>query len=381
MKKILSIILTCAVLFTVTIPACATRTTAVSVSSAQITSAVKLNTTKKTLVKGQTYTLKVTGTSSTVKWSTSNKKIASVSSKGKVTAIAKGTATITAKVSGKKYTCKVSVETPKINKTSITLTESNTYGLKISGTTQKVSWTSSSASVASVSQKGVVTARKKGTATITAKLTSGKKYSCKVTVKSATVSLNNITATNYNITGNKGVVSVVTNKNSVPVDLTVTVLYYDKFGNLIDSVKKENYCLESNRTCALKIIAPFNKNTWEDIDYNSYKVKLSVEKTTNMVLGAKYISLDINNSPSTAMLVVGATNTGSKNLYTVQIAAVFFDENGDCIGYDYAYPDCKKAGSTDYVNLDYPYNRNYDSIPPASYKVYVNHAYNYTWMS
>jgi hypothetical protein len=44
-----------------------------------------------------------------------------------------------------------------------------------------VKWTSSKKSVATVSSKGVVKAKKKGTATITAKV-SGKKYTCKVTV-------------------------------------------------------------------------------------------------------------------------------------------------------------------------------------------------------
>lgn len=73
-------------------------------------STVKLNKTKLTLNVGETATLKLTGTKKTVTWSSSKKSVATVSKKGKVSAKKEGTATITAKVSGKKYTCKVTVK-------------------------------------------------------------------------------------------------------------------------------------------------------------------------------------------------------------------------------------------------------------------------------
>ena len=77
------------------------------------TKTVKLNTTKKTLTVGKTYQLKLTGTTKKITWSSSKKSVAKVSSKGKVTAIAAGTATITAKVDNKKYTCKITVKAPQ----------------------------------------------------------------------------------------------------------------------------------------------------------------------------------------------------------------------------------------------------------------------------
>ena len=70
---------------------------------------VKLN--KKTiyLAPKVKYKLKITGTKKKVTWKSSNKKIATVSKKGKVTAKKTGKVTITAKVRGKKYKCKVYV--------------------------------------------------------------------------------------------------------------------------------------------------------------------------------------------------------------------------------------------------------------------------------
>lgn len=70
---------------------------------------IYLNKTNVTLNVGKTVNLKISGTNKKVKWTSNKKSVATVSSKGKVKAISKGTATITAKVNGKKYNCKVVV--------------------------------------------------------------------------------------------------------------------------------------------------------------------------------------------------------------------------------------------------------------------------------
>lgn len=75
---------------------------------------VKISKTKITLNKGQVVTLKLTGTKEKVTWRSSDKKVAIVNSKGKVTAKANGTATITATVSGKRYTCRVTVKNANV---------------------------------------------------------------------------------------------------------------------------------------------------------------------------------------------------------------------------------------------------------------------------
>lgn len=71
---------------------------------------IKINKTKKTLYVGATYSLKISGTKSKVKWKSSNTKIATISSNGKITAKKKGSCTITAKVNNKKYKCDLKVK-------------------------------------------------------------------------------------------------------------------------------------------------------------------------------------------------------------------------------------------------------------------------------
>ncbi len=69
-----------------------------------------------------------------------------------------------------------------LNKTKITITEGDTAKLKVSGISGKVKWSSSKTSVATVSQKGVVKAKKEGTAVIKAKV-KNKTFKCKVFVE------------------------------------------------------------------------------------------------------------------------------------------------------------------------------------------------------
>lgn len=157
-----------------------------------------LDVTEKTLyVKGKdTVTLKAdTNLSDEIIWTSSNEKIAVVSAKGVVTAKAKGTAVITATCGEYTASCTVTVKSPAVslNKTKATLYTkgSNKVTLKASlkDLTGNVVYTSSNAKVAAVNKTtGVVTAKAKGTAVITA--TCGDyTATCTVTVKTPTLKL------------------------------------------------------------------------------------------------------------------------------------------------------------------------------------------------
>ncbi|BBF41945.1 protein containing ChW-repeats and cell-adhesion domain [Lachnospiraceae bacterium KM106-2] len=172
-----------------------------SVTVKEKITSIKLNKTSLRIGVKKTYKLKATVKSNNasnqkLKWSTSNKKIAKVSSSGKVTGVKKGYATITVKATdgtNAKATCKVRIVTAvssiKLNKYSVKLIEGQTTKLKATVNPKKatykgVTWKSSKTSVATVDSKGKVTSHKPGVATITAKAKddSGKTAKCIVTV-------------------------------------------------------------------------------------------------------------------------------------------------------------------------------------------------------
>lgn len=165
----------------------------------QVTS-MKLNYTSKTLVKGKKFTLKASftpanATNKKVAWSSSNTKIASVTSKGVVTGIRGGVAVITAvsQDGGHVATCIVTVKQPvtsvTLNRSSYTLGIGKTIALKATvkstySSNQKLKWTSSNVNIATVSSKGVVTGKRRGTVTIKCSTTdgSGEYATCKIKV-------------------------------------------------------------------------------------------------------------------------------------------------------------------------------------------------------
>lgn len=97
----LSVLLTIAVLTVFILP-----------STVVAASGISLNTTSKTIHVGETYRLKLNNAEGTVKWKSSDKKVAEVNEKGKVKGLASGTATITAVYKKKNYSCTVTVKHP-----------------------------------------------------------------------------------------------------------------------------------------------------------------------------------------------------------------------------------------------------------------------------
>ena len=148
----------------------------------QAASKAKLNKTKATLYVGQSLTLKLKGAGGKKTWSSSQKKVASVTKKGKVTARKKGIATISVKADGKKYRCKVTVKNPYLNETKLELEPGEGFRLKLTGA-KAATWKSSKTQVATVKNGYVRAGKSEGKTVITCKARNKKSYTCQVTVK------------------------------------------------------------------------------------------------------------------------------------------------------------------------------------------------------
>lgn len=234
LTKGMSIILALVMIISLAIP---------KINSDAASKKIKLSSSKVTMTVGATKTLTLKKGSKkikkSVKWKSSNKNVAKVSSKGKIIAKKKGTVTITATYKKKKYKCKITVKakgsstsvkttptpakttpeptaTPKPTATPtptpkvepFTLSESKVSmnigdrkvinvldnGADYIGLSSSVKWSSSNEDVVSVDNAyikstktphGRLLAESNGTATITAKITSSsgtKELSCEVTV-------------------------------------------------------------------------------------------------------------------------------------------------------------------------------------------------------
>lgn len=170
-------------------------------------SGITLNNSTLSLTTGQNFTLQAmlspsNATNKEVTWESSDAGVAAVSKDGVVTAKKAGKATIVAKAadeSGKYASCVVTVTEAKKEVTGVTLNKSS-LNLGIGGsevlsatvlpadaTNKQVTWLSSTPSVATVSQSGVVTGVKEGTTQISVITADGSKTAiCSVTVSGQT---------------------------------------------------------------------------------------------------------------------------------------------------------------------------------------------------
>lgn len=159
------------------------------------------------------YTISSNLNSSNIVWKSSNEKIATVDSNGKVTAISLSNETpvyITASINGYSSTCKVIVSNSYVATKGISLNKSNlniligtseklTATINPSNATNKdINWKSSDTSIATVDSNGNVTAKKVGTVIITV---SSSKYTatCRVNIVD-TVSLKGISINKKSLT-------------------------------------------------------------------------------------------------------------------------------------------------------------------------------------
>ncbi|HAP21358.1 MAG TPA: hypothetical protein DCR27_08765 [Lachnospiraceae bacterium] len=117
-----------------------------------------------------------------LKWKSKNKKVATVSQKGKITAKKPGWITINVTGYQVKDEYNNWVEKPCFKKKKVVINRGRRKRLKLNAGSGKKKYKSSNPAIATVSSKGVVRGRRKGRTVITAKYC-GYKMKCRVTVK------------------------------------------------------------------------------------------------------------------------------------------------------------------------------------------------------
>ena len=159
------------------------------------TTSVTVNTKNVTVKTGQSFQLTASRapitSSNGITYSSKSTKIATVSKTGKITGKKAGTTYIYVKSGSKKVTVKVKVEGVKTTKltanaTEKTLNRGKSFNWKVTRTpansSEGITYSTSNKSIATVSKTGKITAKKKGTVTITAK-SGNQKVSAIITVR------------------------------------------------------------------------------------------------------------------------------------------------------------------------------------------------------
>lgn len=148
--------------------------------------AIELSDRQITLEAGESKKLKASAsTGHPVTFKSSKSSIASVDENGRILAKKPGTASITATADKTSVKCKVTVRQPsvKLSKSSASLYRKKKLRLSVTSSSKNPpKWKSNKKSVATVDQKGLVTAVKHGSAVITVTV-DGVSRTCEITVK------------------------------------------------------------------------------------------------------------------------------------------------------------------------------------------------------
>lgn len=207
-------IYTVAVMLGISIPVSSFTGVNTVITAEAATAKPKISNKTRSVYVGETTKVSLKNVSKNVKWKTSNKKVAAIKVNGtEVTITGKkaGKAVVSATYNKKNYKCTVTVKNKLVSisekKKSLVVGNSVELTLKNGGSGTK--WSTSKKSVASIRANGnkvVITGKKAGKATVTAKV--GKKnYKCTVTVKNSPKISNKTreikvgTATDVDITG------------------------------------------------------------------------------------------------------------------------------------------------------------------------------------
>lgn len=290
------------------------------------------------LEKGETTTLTATvetsdGSTPEISWSSSDEDVATVDSTGKVTAVAGGTAIITAKAGSKKATCEVTVtsavEGVSLDQTTLTLEKEGTATLvptitPADATNKKITWFSDNKKVATVDEAGKVIALAGGTAIITATTEDGAKTAtCTVTVinpvksislnktsttihkgdtETLTVTVNPTDADAHNIQFSSDDESVAT------VDTTTGEITAVSVGTatITATVTQENGTKKFTEACKVEVVVPL---TGIAIDKTSLELTTNGDNTTDV--------LTVSPKPTDAVLGTVTWSSSDETVATV----------------------------------------------------------------
>lgn len=316
----------------------ASCTVQVTVPTVKVTG-ITLNKTNASVVKGKTVALTATvtpdtATDKTIKWTTSNKNVATVSPDGVVTAVAAGTAIITATAaddSGVKATCKITVTNPVIKVTKVTLNKTTASVVKgktltltatvtpTNATNKNVTWKSSNTKIATVDGNGKVTAVAAGTATITctAKADKSKSATCKITVTNPAVKVTKLSMNKTSVDLLKGK-TVQLKVTVTPSNATNKAVTWTSSNKKIATVTS-NGLVKAVGTGTVTITAKAKDGSGKKV---TCKINVYADSVESYVARIYTKALGRDPEPAGLKYWVGEIKAGRKT--AVQVAEMFF---------------------------------------------------------
>ena len=289
---------------------------------------ISLDKSSLSLIKGESETLVATvnpsnATHKIVSWSSSDTGVATVDPDGKVSAIANGSATITAQVDDIKATCSITVTVPiesiALNITELALIKGQSETLIATiipndATENTVIWGTTNSGIASV-ENGKVTAVGGGKATITAKAGNKVAY-CIVTVTSPVES---VVLNHTDVSLNEGE-SLTLKATIIPKDATVQTITWSSTDSSIATVD-QNGTIQAIKQGTATIMAQAG-------DKNATCLVTVIKRVTSIALDKDYLDLLVGETSTLNAIVLPEDATDKTVTWFTYDSSVATVENG-----------------------------------------------------
>lgn len=259
------------------------------------------------------------------KFKSSNSKIASVNTYGRVTAKQTGTCRITAKVSSAEASCTVKVKKTQlsVNSRKISLEHGETFQLE-TNTSSKMApvFSSNRKSIAVVDSNGLITACKPGDAVITIKADKAK-ITCQVKVKKPTISLSHLYLRLYRCQKQQLTASVSSglapvwksNKSSIATVSDTGLVTAHKHGTALITAKVDGV----SKICEVVVPSPQIK-----LQENNITISVGERKTLDYTVSSKNAPLVRSSKPN----IVKVDQLGNLTALSPGTAVITFSEDG-----------------------------------------------------
>ncbi len=264
---------------------------------------------------------------SEVTWKSSKKSVATVKN-GVITPKKTGTTniTVTTDDGGLTATCKVSVKRKlksfTLNKKKVTLNTGATFTLKVnrkpSNATEGISYTTSNKNVATVNAKGVITAKGRGTATITAKSERGKTVKCKVTVKQPVNSMYISSTTAFVYMGE----SIKLTANVLPKNANNQSFTWSSSNTAVATVNGGTVTPKSVGTTVITVKSANGKTASCTVTVRQHVTGISLDKKTVSLETKGTASLKVTVSPANATEKGYTFTSSNTSIATVSAAGL-----------------------------------------------------------
>lgn len=186
--------------------------------------------------------------------------------------------------------------------------------------------------------------------------------------KHTTIDLNKNVVTSEAVAKNGKLIVLVTNNNTVAVDMEMEVEFYDAEGTIIGSDDEGFTAVSANATVAAEIYSTPDK-------WDNYKVYVDVEETNEI---SYFDKISINHSNSDRKIAVQVTNNSDETIEQITVAVVYYQDD-KIVGLENGYEFDIKSGRSANFNIYYASDKNYRDVKFDTYKVIVTEAYSYNW--